>query len=147
LKFKIKTNEKRQIFLISNDDCITILKNKRNNKTINDLFINPKCISESGKILLDNSNVLTIQKGRPYFFPYCKNDIFINQTSLNSTPLTSNTLSLKKQIISKYIINLTYYDITKQIFSISTNTLNFQCNCPKIIFKKQKNYIFLLFLK
>lgn len=138
MKFKIKTNEKRQIFLISNDDCITILKNKRNNKTINDLFINRKCISESGKILLDNSNVLTIQKGRPYFFPYCKNYSFSNQTSLNSRSFTINTKSFKKHIISKYIINLTYYDITKQIFSHSDNTLNFQYNFSKTIFKKQK---------
>ncbi len=31
--------KKKQIFLISNEDCFTILKNKLKDKTINDLFI------------------------------------------------------------------------------------------------------------
>jgi hypothetical protein len=34
---------------------------------------------EIGKVLIENNNFLTIQKGRPYFFPNCKNDDLINK--------------------------------------------------------------------
>ena len=39
VKFKSKRKDNRQIFLISNNDCITIEKSKLKNKTINDLVI------------------------------------------------------------------------------------------------------------
>jgi hypothetical protein len=34
------------------------------------------------KLLLKIMNFLTLQKGRPYFFPNCKNEDLINKTNL-----------------------------------------------------------------
>ncbi len=141
VKFKLKNAEKKQIFLISNEDCFTILKNKLKDKTINDLFINSESIFESGKVIIDNSKIVTIQRGRPYFFPNCKNDNFLNQNILDCTLITKNIISSKKQLIYKYPINSTYYDITKKLSSISfLENLNFQYSFSKLIFKKQGKF-------
>ena len=78
VKFKSKRKQNKQIFLISNHDCITVEKTKVQNKTINDLLINNINLTQTGKIIIDNGKFLTIQKGRPYFFPKCKNEDFIN---------------------------------------------------------------------
>jgi hypothetical protein len=105
------------------------------------LFINSESIFESGKIILNNSKVVTIQKGRPYFFPNCKNDNFLNQNTLDCTLITKNIISSKKQLTYKYPINATYYDITKKLSSISfMETLNFQYSFSKMIFKKQGKF-------
>jgi hypothetical protein len=131
----------KQIFLISNDDCITISKDKTKNKTINELFINSESIFESGKIIIENSKIVTIQKGRPYFFPNCKNDRFLNKNTLDCTLITKNLISSKKQLIYKYPVNITYYDITKKLSSISfTENINFQYSFSKMIFKKQGKF-------
>ena len=34
-------------------------------------------INKTGKIIIENNNFFTIQKGRPYFFPNCKNENLI----------------------------------------------------------------------
>ena len=141
IKFKLKNTEKKQIFLISNDDCITISKDKTGSKTINELFVNSESIFESGKIIIENSKVVTIQKGRPYFFPNCKNDRFLNKNTLDCTLITKNLISSKKQLIYKYPVNITYYDITKKLSSISFNdNINFQYSFSKMIFKKQGKF-------
>ena len=69
--------------------------------------------------IYDNSKIVTIQRGRPYFFPNCKNDNFLNQNILDCTLITKDIISSKKQLIYKYPINSTYYDITKKLSSIS----------------------------
>jgi DNA-directed RNA polymerase subunit beta' len=141
VKFKLKKSQKKQIFLISNDDCITIPKNKIKTKTINELFINPEYIFESGKIIIDNLKTVTIQKGRPYFFPNCKNDRFLNKNTLDCTLITKNIISFKKQLIYKYPVNINYYDITKKLSSVSVlENTNFQYSFSKMIFKKQGKF-------
>jgi hypothetical protein len=59
-----------------------IKKNQFPNKKLNDFIINSKNVNEIGKIIIENNNFLTLQKGRPYFFPNCKNEDLINKTNL-----------------------------------------------------------------
>ena len=114
VKVKSKCIDTKQFFLISNEDCITVEKDFMNNKTVNDLVINKQNIKHSGRIIIDNNRKLTIQKGRPYFFPNCKNE---------ESNLTQNVkyklFSQKNKTIhdikrKKYLINLKYFDVTKK---------------------------------
>ena len=74
VKFKSKRSNKKQVFLISNDDCVTVKKKQGKNKIVNELIIDNIKVNQTGKVLIDNGTFLTIQKGRPYFFPNCKTD-------------------------------------------------------------------------
>jgi len=82
VKFKSKTKDIKQILLISNKDCVTIQKEQFPNKKVNDFIINPIDGNVKGKIIIENKNLFTLQTGRPYFFPNCKNDNSINKTKL-----------------------------------------------------------------
>ena len=110
VKFKSKRSNKKQVFLISNDDCITFKKEKGKNRTVNELIIDNGKVDQTGKVLIDNGKFLTIQKGRPYFFPNCKTD-----DSKEKVDLQYKLLSLNKDI-SNYKSNtfINYYDITKR---------------------------------
>ena len=57
----------------------TIPKIKIPNKSVNDLIIQNININQIGKIIIDNGKFLTIQKGRPYFFPNCQVQDAINE--------------------------------------------------------------------
>lgn len=110
VKFKSKRSTKKQIFLISNDDCITVRKEQGNNKTVNELIIDNVNVNQTGKILIDNGKLLTIQKGHPYFFPNCKTD-----DSKQKVNLQYKLLNLNKNIShSKTNTFVNYYDITKR---------------------------------
>jgi hypothetical protein len=110
VKFKSKRSNKKQIFLISNDDCITVRKEQGNNKTVNELIIDNVNVNQTGKILIDNGKLLTIQKGHPYFFPNCKTD-----DSKQKVNLQYKLLNLNKNIShSKTNTFVNYYDITKR---------------------------------
>jgi len=110
VKFKSKRSTKKQIFLISNDDCITVRKEQGNNKTVNELIIDNVNVNQTGKILIDNGKFLTIQKGHPYFFPNCKTD-----DSKQKVNLQYKLLNLNKNIShSKTNTFVNYYDITKR---------------------------------
>jgi hypothetical protein len=138
VKLKSKNGQKKQIFLISNDDCITLSKNKIKDKTINQLLINPLDISETGKIIIDNGKVLTIQKGRPYFFPNCKNDSFMDETILQYKLVSQN---ITKQLNYKSTINIHYYDITNKLISVPIRkNKNLQFAFSKMIIKKQGKF-------
>ena len=110
VKFKSKRSNKKQVFLISNDDCITVKKEQGKNRTVNELIIDNIKVNQTGKVLIDNGKFLTIQKGRPYFFPNCKTD-----DSKEKVDLQYKLISLNKDI-STYKTNtfLNYYDITKR---------------------------------
>jgi DNA-directed RNA polymerase subunit beta' len=110
VKFKSKRSIKKQIFLISNDDCTTVKKEQGKNKTVNELIIDNINVNQTGKVLIDNDKFLTIQKGRPYFFPNCKTD-----DSKEKVNLQYKLLGLNKLIPhSKNNTFLNYYDITKR---------------------------------
>ena len=110
VKFKSKRSNKKQVFLISNDDCITVKKEQGKNKTVNELIIDNIKVNQTGKVLIDNGKVLTIQKGRPYFFPNCKTD-----DSKQKIDLQYKLIALNNNICN-YKTNtfLNYYDITKR---------------------------------
>ena len=110
VKFKSKRSAKKQIFLISNDDCITVKKEQGNNKTVNELIIDNINVNQTGKVLIDNGKLLTIQKGHPYFFPNCKTDDSKQKVNLQYKLITLN----KNPSHSKTNTFLNYYDITKR---------------------------------
>jgi len=123
VKFKIKKKDGKQILLISNKDCLTLKKNKFPNKKLNDFIVTSSNVNETGKIIIENNNFLTLQKGKPYFFPNCKNDDLINRINLQYKFVSPNRvqqrvktdrsislnyssrlkLSVKKKVDSKYL--------------------------------------------
>ena len=110
VKFKSKRSLKKQIFLISNDDCITVKKERGKNKTVNELIIDNINVNQAGKVLIDNDKLLTIQKGHPYFFPNCKTDNSRQKINLQYKLITLN----KSTSHSRSNSFLNYYDITKR---------------------------------
>ena len=111
VKFKIKKQISKQIFLISNTDCLTIKKDEVPTKKLND-FINSKSnLMKTGKIIIENDNVFTIQRGRPYFFPNCKNEILTSKTNLQYKLLPSSRI--KSNFITHRQVSFNYYNLLK----------------------------------
>lgn len=110
-KLKTKTKENKQILLISNEDCITISRQKFSTKKLNDFIINSKNVNERGKVIIENDNFLTIQKGRPYFFPNCKNEDLLNKTNLQYKIISPSRVYSKVKTNRNIFIN--YYNTTK----------------------------------
>jgi DNA-directed RNA polymerase subunit beta' len=111
VKIKNKERENKQILLISNEDCLTVSKNKLLNKNVNDFVINSSNVNEMGKIILENNHFITLQKGRPYFFPNCKNEDLINRINLKYKVLAPNRSY--PRFITNHQISLNYYDLMK----------------------------------
>ena len=111
VKFKVKKQNTKQIFLISNNDCLTIKKSEVPNKKLNDFIISKENLTKTGKIIIENSKFFTIQKGRPYFFPNCKNE------NLTATTNLQYKLVSKSRIVSNFqtnrVVSLNYYNILK----------------------------------
>jgi DNA-directed RNA polymerase subunit beta' len=123
VKFKIKKKDSKQILLISNKDCLTLEKTKFLNKKLNDFIVTSSNVNETGKIIIENKNFLTLQKGKPYFFPNCKNDDLTSKINLQYKLVSPNRvqhrlktnrsislnysnklkLSVKKKYDSKYL--------------------------------------------
>nr|YP_009497085.1 RNA polymerase beta' subunit [Psammoneis obaidii]AWT39798.1 RNA polymerase beta' subunit [Psammoneis obaidii] len=140
VKLKLKHQETKQILLISNNDCLRIKKNKVINKTVNNLIINSTNVAETGKIIIQNKHLITLQKGRPYFFPNCKTENIFNQTNVQYKLIPPARISINSKI--KRSIFLNYYDMSK--ISLE-NSANF-----KSLFKKNssiKSEFSKLFLK
>nr|YP_009496749.1 RNA polymerase beta' subunit [Pseudictyota dubia]AWT39462.1 RNA polymerase beta' subunit [Pseudictyota dubia] len=133
VQFKSKQKDQKQVCLISNEDCLTIEKHKIQNKTIDDLLINDKDVNYTGKILMDNNKVVTIQKGRPYFFPNCRNEDSIINSDLIYKPFSSlfnSELKIKKSIY------LNYYDVTKGLTNQRVHYQDILCKFSKMFIKK-----------
>ena len=111
VKFKVKTKEVKQILLISNKDCFTVKRDRFPTKKLNDFIIDSRNVNETGKIIIINDKFLTLQKGRPYFFPNCKNDEVSYKTNLQYKTVATNRIQQRFQI--DRAISLNYYDITK----------------------------------
>ena len=111
VKFKVKNKETKQILLISNQDCFTVKKDQFPNKSLNDFIVNSTNVTETGKIIIENQNVLTLQKGRPYFFPNCKTQNLINKTNLSYKLISPKRVSPRSKTDRKIALN--YYDIMK----------------------------------
>jgi len=141
VKVKIKKQDNKQILLISNNDCLTIQKDRFLNKKLNDFIIDSSNVNETGKIIIENNNFFTLQKGKPYFFPNCKNNDLINKTNLQYKLISPTRIQPRLKINQS--ISLNYYDTMK--FSIkrsysSSSFLKDKINCKsefsKIFLKK-----------
>ena len=137
VKFKISEQDTKQILLISNENCITIEKINLPNKKINDFVINSINTNHVGKIIIENDNFFTIQKGRPYFFPKCKTDKLTTQSKLQykKIPLKriGNTIKTNRKL------SLNNYDRLKILVGTdpkicSDNSKNWQSISNKVDF-------------
>ena len=127
VKFKIKKKDTKQILLISNKDCLTLPKNKFPNKKLNDFILTSSNVNETGKIIIENDQFLTLQKGKPYFFPNCKNDELINKINLQYKLVSPNRV--QNQLKTNRSVSLNYYNtlklsVTKRINSKSLSKQN-----------------------
>ena len=139
VKIKSKLKKNKQVFLISNNDCFTIKKSKIKKKMLNNLIVNDLHINKTGKILIDNSKTLTIQKGQPYFFPNCKNENFSQEIDLKYRWIPSHTSSsFSNSFYKKKSTNINYYDITSRV-PYKIPRLNFyeKISIPRLMIKKR----------
>ena len=141
VKLKLKHRESKQILLISNNDCLKIKKNKILGKTLNDLIINSTNVAETGKIIIQNNQLITLQKGRPYFFPNCKNENIIDKTNLQYKFISSDRIIINSNI--KRSIFLNYYDMSKVLIKtppnfklLSKNNTGIKSEFSKLFLKK-----------
>ena len=111
VKFKVKDKDTKQILLISNEDCFTVKRDRFPTKKLNDFIIDSLDVNETGKIIIANNQFLTLQKGRPYFFPNCKNEEVINKTNLQYKTIASTRI--QQRFRTNRSISLNYYDLTK----------------------------------
>ena len=111
IKFKIKKQKTKQIFLISNKDCVTIPKRESQGKKVNDFITSKSTLTTIGKIIIQNNKFVTIQRGRPYFFPNYKNENLISKTNLQYKFISSSRV--KDQFETTKKISLNYYNLLK----------------------------------
>ena len=74
-------------------------------------IINSNNVNETGKIIIENEKFITIQKGRPYFFPNCKNEDFLNKTNLQYKLLSPNRTQVRLK--TARAVSLNYYDMIR----------------------------------
>jgi DNA-directed RNA polymerase subunit beta' len=141
VKIKIKQKEIKQILLISNNDCLTIKNDLTTKKTINDFIVNSTNVNETGKIIIQNEKLITIQKGRPYFFPNCKDETLVSNTNLQYKLISPNRYQIHSK--TKRAISLNYYDMIKLLvkqkssMSVSDDTmLSIKSEFSKLFLKK-----------
>lgn len=111
VKFKIKKQKSKQIFLITNNDCVIIKKTEMPTKKLHDFVTSSDNLTKTGKIIIENNNFLTIQKGKPYFFPNCKSQGLIAKTNLQYKLIPSDRIQTTFK--SKRNVLLNYYNIAK----------------------------------
>jgi len=141
VKFKIKKQDSKRILLISNKDCLTLEKNKFPNKKLNDFIVNSSNVNETGKVIIENNDFLTLQKGKPYFFPNCKNDNLINKINLQYK-LVSPT-RIQNNLSTNRLISLNYTDTLKLSLkrkfdsnSLKQTKVNIKSDFSKLFLKK-----------
>jgi hypothetical protein len=146
VKLKSKYKNNRQVLLISNDDCLTIPKSKIPTKSINDLIVKNVDINNLGKIILDNNEVLTIQKGRPYFFPNCQIQDKVNDKSIVYKLVSEKQLPFSNLNVTNRNISLNYFDITKKVLTKKRDFLTksnkgsgSKVELPKMFIRKNGN--------
>ena len=141
VKLKVKIKTTKQILLISNLDCFTLKKIKFPDKKLNDFILNSHNIHEIGKIILENKNLFTLQKGRPYFFPNCKNETLINKTNLQYKIISPTRFY--SRIETKRNISLNYYNIVKLCLTTSLNFINNKLRGSNILLKSEFSKFFI----
>merc|ERR1712115_492168 len=139
VKFKIKKQKEKQIFLISNNDCIVVNKTEVKNKKLNDFIMSKSNLAKTGKIIIENDKFVTVQKGRPYFFPNCKSDNLTVKTNLQYKIIPQSTTNSNS--ISHRNISVNYYDLKKLLIRKNLNSTNLQDQ--KITLKSEFSKLFL----
>jgi len=139
VKFKIKKQTSKQIFLISNNDCLTIKKEEVPNNKLNDFIMSKSSLAKTGKIIIDNETFFTIQKGRPYFFPNCKNESLLSKTNLQYKLFSLSRI--KPRFNTNRNIYLNYYNIVKLSVKREPNIRHFLDS--KISIKSEFSKLFL----
>ena len=124
VKFKIKKQNEKQIFLISNNDCIIVPKKEILNKKVDDIIMSKFKLSRNGKIIIENDHFFTIQKGRPYFFPNCKNDQLNLKTNLRYKLFPNSQTDLN--YVSTRNIFVEYYNLRQLSIRKNLNRNNLQ---------------------
>ena len=111
VKFKTRNQITKQIFLISNKDCLSLKKKEISHKKLNDFVSSKFDLAKTGKIIIENDAFVTIQLGRPYFFPNCENDNVTSKTNLQYKIVPSNRV--KTIFNTTRNVKLNYYNIFK----------------------------------
>nr|YP_009496523.1 RNA polymerase beta' subunit [Actinocyclus subtilis]AWT39236.1 RNA polymerase beta' subunit [Actinocyclus subtilis] len=139
VKLKSKRKQNKQLFLISNQDCITIPKNEIKSTNFKTFLFDNKNLDSIGKVLINNNSLLTIQKGRPYFFPNCKNN-----DSLNNIDLKYKFINFKLTAINlfnKKNVHINYRNITNKLSNLIPLTTSYEkFSFPKLLIKKRGKY-------
>ena len=109
VKIKIKRKNIKKIFLISNEDCFILKKQKFLHKKVNDFILNQIDKNNSGKILLETQKTFIIQRGIPYFFPNCKSENLSEKINLQYKLIPKNRNLLNLSTTRK--IRLNYFNM------------------------------------
>lgn len=139
VKFKTKNQISKQIFLISNNDCLSIKKEEVPDKKLNDFVTSKSNLAKTGKIIIENKKFVTIQRGRPYFFPNCKNEGLMSKTNLQYKIVPSGRIS--PNFITERDVSLNYYNILK--LSLKKQTLFSKSSYPVLSLKSEFSKLFL----
>ena len=139
VKFKIKKQKEKQVFLISNQDCIVVNKEEVKDKKLNDFIMSKSNLAKTGKIIIENDRFVTVQKGRPYFFPNCKSDNLTVKTNLQYKIIPQANTNLNS--ITKRNISVNYYDLKKVLIRKNLNLSTLQDQ--KITMKSEFSKLFL----
>ena len=131
VKFKVKKKDSKQILLISNKDCLILKKSEFPNKKLNDFVVVSSNVNETGKIIIENKNFLTLQKGKPYFFPNCKNDNLTNTINLQYKVVSP--IRIQNKLKTNRSISLNHSNILK--LCVKEN-FNFKCLLKQKIGRK-----------
>jgi DNA-directed RNA polymerase subunit beta' len=141
VKFKVKNKDTKEILLISNEDCFTVKKDRFPEKKLNDFIVDSSNVNETGKVIIANDKFLTLQKGRPYFFPNCKNEKIIDKSTLQYK--TVSPTRIQKRFETDRAISLNYYDMTKllvkqpvRIKNVLKNQIPLKTEFSKLFLKK-----------
>ena len=141
VKVKVKKQTEKQIFLISNSDCLTVHKNEILDKKINDIILSQLNLSKTGRIIIETDKFITIQKGRPYFFPNCRNENLSLKTNLQYKVFPKRVQFLENtqnRNIKINYYNLQQFSIKKNLnrINIHKSEINLKSNFPKLFMTK-----------
>ena len=125
IKFKVNQRKIKQLLLISNNNCVTLEKRKLPNNKIDDLIVNTNNPNHVGKIIIENNNFFTLQKGRPYFFPKCKSERLSTQSNLQYKLIPLKRI--RKRIKTNKKLFLNYFNRLK--VSIKTTPKTYLGDC------------------
>merc|ERR1712157_471262 len=93
----------------------------------------------TGKIIIENDKFVTVQKGRPYFFPNCKSENLTVKTNLQYKIIPQSNSNLNSTIHRNISVN--YYDLKKLLVQKNLNSTTLQNQ--KITLKSEFSKLFL----